>query len=147
MDVNRRNFLTGALTTTAAGLLVKATTPGIEAFAPQPDEAVTLIRPNSPSVLYSGVMVFDGYGHPLGFITKVDHEYDQMDVSQARDGSTRRFENGFHRATYLTVQVSGAYVANHCAQTGVLVQEGEKVSIGWSGHITSVTTSLQTPKG
>jgi len=78
--VDRRNFLLGALTATASGLLVKADTPGVEAFAPVPGEPVTIMRPYEfdPEL---GRYVYDQHGQRLGIIADVHHEFNELDMT------------------------------------------------------------------
>jgi hypothetical protein len=84
MNMNRRNFLTGAITTTAAGLLIRADEPLVQAFAPVLDEPAMLTRmppPVNPNFFIYGMEVYSKEGHFLGHVRDVSIHREMHDAT------------------------------------------------------------------
>jgi thiamine biosynthesis lipoprotein ApbE len=105
--MNRRNFLTAALTTTAAGLLIPKHTPGVEEFAAAQGESIALVRPHVEHGIVdaSDMFVYNKEGRPIGIIADIRVDQPKIDVTPL-GASERQYMPGLRRVE-LTVVVSG----------------------------------------
>lgn len=105
--MNRRNFLTAALTTTAAGLLIPKDTPGVEEFAATEGESVALARSLSDRwrPIYADTFVYNKEGQPIGIVKEINSYSEPMDMTMA--GASHRHLIPGITHTEMTVVVQG----------------------------------------